>query len=268
MAVTVSEYPSEYAEALDEVLQHESYAAKYGVQGAEFVGAKTVKVPDITFGSAKLNDYDRFATENAATLNYTAYTLANDKQAVFAVDAVDDIDTAAVLSNNIVSEYQRQVLIPAVDADFFKSCVASAGGASTTALTAANIKAEIRKARSQFAQKGLSGGDIYLTSTALGLLEDATNREWASEESIVDSIGNYDGFNIFEVADDTLGANIVAISGGVQTVRYVTKRAVAYLHQPGTHTQGDCWLAQLRWVYGTVAFKNKRPGIYVNKKTA
>lgn len=268
MATTIPSLPVEYVDALDEALVHASYAARYAVDGAEFVNGRQVSIPDYDFGADEVKDYDRFATEDNVTINRTIYTLDNDKQATFYVDAADAIDEAAADITKIVAEYQRVKFAPAVDEDFFAQAVAQVASPSTTTLTAKNIVAEIRKARSQFTQAGLSGGDLYLTSDALGFLEDAVNREFSNETTINDTVGNYNGFEIFEVADDLLGCNMLAISGGTNTYRYITKRAAAYAFAPGSHTGGDGWLSQNRWIYGMVAHKNKKPGFFVNKKGA
>ena len=265
MPNTISKFPEAYTTALDEVLALASFATRYGDAGAEFVNAKTVNVPDISFASSTVNDYDGFKTTNDVTLTYTPYTLANDKQAVFTVDAVDDIDTAAELSTNAASQYERTIFAPSVDTDFFKTVLGKAKTTGTTALTAANVKGEIRKARNQFTEVGLTGGDLYMTSTALGLLEDATERQWSNDTVITDTVGSYDGFTIFEVPSLLIGCDFLAISGGKATARYITKRSASYIFAPGTHTSGDCWLSQHRWVYGTIVGKNKVAGIYANK---
>lgn len=269
MAVTIGEFPKDYIDALDEVLAGATYADRYAVQGAEFVNARQVSVPDISFGdSPDPVAYDRFKTEGTATVNRTVYTLDHDVEKVFYTDAVNSIDDAASSITNIVSEYERTVFGPYVDKDFFRVAAAQAKATVTTKLTAANIKAEIRKARTQFKQAGLAGGDLYMSSAALALLEDATNRQWSNDTSITDSVGVYDNFTIFEVPDDTLQTDFTAISGGTQTIRYITKRAIGYLFLPGQHTHGDGSLGQFRWVFGTIVHKNKKPGIYVNKAAA
>lgn len=264
--MAIAELPVEYLAELDSILTHESYAARYGVQGAEFVNAKQVKVPEISFGSGT-NAYNRFKTETEATLSYTVYTLDNDREATFYVDAVDDAAAQAVLSTNIASEFERSKFIPEVDTNFFKTAVAKAGGNNTVAITAENVRQEFRKARAQFTKAGLTGGELYVTTDVLGALEDATKRDWGNDTVITDSVGNYNGFDVFEVSEDLLGANVnfLAISGGQNTIRNITKRAVAYHFAPGTHTQGDGYLDQYRWVYGALVRKNKQAGIYVCK---
>lgn len=263
---TIPTFPVEYLEAIDEVLQGATYAGRYNVQGAEFVQGRQVSVPDISFGaSPDPTAYNRFQTESPVTVGRTVYTLDHDVEKVFYVDAAEAGDEPAIAMTNVVSEYERTVFGPYVDKDFFAKAKAAAKAKGTTTLTAGNVKGEIRKARQQFAEAGLAGGDLYMTSAALALLEDATDRQWSNDTVITDTVGSYDGFRIFEVPTDTLGCDFLAISGGTKTIRYITKRAAAYSFAPGQHTEGDGWLNQFRWIFGTLVWKNKKPGIYANQ---
>ena len=272
MAITATEFPTEYREALDEVLLGATYCGKYHVQGAEFVNNRQVSVPSISFGETpEPEDYNRFKTEGDATVSRKVYTLQYDKQKKFYGDAVDAIDEAATLATTVISEYLRTVFAPYEDKLFFQSIVTNAPKekakqyTGTTLLTADNIKAELRKVRKQFTQAGLRAGDLYMTSDALALLEDATNRQWGNDGAINDIIGQYDGFNIYEVADATLGTDFTAVANGVESIRYITKRAVSYLFMPGQHTEGDGWMAQMRWVFGHIALDNKKVALYTHK---
>ena len=271
MANTITTFPTVYLDAIDEVLAGATYANAYNVQGAEFVGGRQVSVPDISFGESAAPDaYDRFKTEGSVSIGRTTYTLDHDVQKVFYVDATEASDEPAIEATKVVSEYERAVFGPYIDKDFFAKALANAKATASETLTAATVKAAIRKARSQFTAAGLSGGSIYMSSDAVGFLEDATNREWANETTLVDSIGSYDGLSVYEVPSDILGTgvNFIAIAGGTSTIRYVTKRAAAYEFAPGQHTQGDGWLEQFRWVFGTLVYKNKKPGVYASKASA
>lgn len=266
---TITTFPTEYLDAIDEVLAGATYAGRYNVAGAEFVRGRQVSVPDISFGaSPDPVAYDRFSTESPVTIGRTVYTLDHDVQKVFYVDAEEAADEPAVAMTQVVSEYERTVFAPYIDKDFFAKAVAAAGGTSSVSPTKANVLSEIRKARSQFNNAGLSGGELYVTSDVLSALEEAVPREWSNESSITDAVGSYDGLQVFEVPTATLGCRMLAISGGLKTIRYVTKRAASYSFAPGQHTQGDGWLNQFRWVFGTLVWKNKKPGIWVNKASA
>lgn len=263
---TITTFPVEYLEAIDEVLAGATFAGRYNVQGAEFVRGRQVSVPDIDFGNnPDPIAYNRFATEAPVTVGRTVYTLDHDVEKVFYVDAAEAEDEPAIAMTNVVSEYERTIFGPYVDKDFFAKAKAGALTKGTTTLSAGNIKGELRKARQQFAEHGLAGGELYMTSAALALLEDATDRQWSNETAITDTVGSYDGFQVFEVPAATLGCDFLAISGGAKTIRYITKRAFNASFAPGQHTKGDGWLNQFRWIFGTLVWKNKKPGIYANE---
>lgn len=263
MADPKNEFPVEYLTALDKVIELESFTRKYQVDGAEFAQNRQVKVPVIEIADA-IADYDRFKTETKAGVHYDTYTLDQDKQAVFYVDAVNDIDQQHILTTNIISEFERLQLVPAIDSYFFGEVGKKALTKETTNLTAANIKEELRKARIQMVNNGFASADLYMTADALSCLEDAVDRQFSGEGIITDEVGRYNMFTIHMVPDSRMaGIDFAVIAPGV--VRHVVKRATQYLFQPGQHTNGDGWLAQMRWVYGNVALKNKVAGMYTNK---
>lgn len=268
-----NEFPVAYLEAIDEVLAGATYAGKYHVNGAEFTNGRQVKVPYIDFGEApEPVAYDRFKTESNTSKTYKLYELDHDVQKVFYSDAADVIDKAAFDMTQQISEWQRLIFEPYIDKDFFKVVTAKSFNVDETyepvTLSAANIKQEIRKVRTQFTAAGLRGGDLYLTSEALGYLEDATDRGWSNETTITDTVGSYDGFTLYEAPSDIIQCDFTAISGGLNTVRYITKRSAAYLFAPGSHQRGDGWLAQMRWIFGSIVRENKRPGIYTCNPSA
>lgn len=271
MATTINTFPDEYLDAIDEVLAGATYASAYNVQGAEFANGRQVSVPDISFGeSPDPVVYDRFRSgEASVVVNRTVYTLGHDVQKTFYVDAVDAGDDPAASQTTSISEYERTVFAPYIDKDFFSVAAKQAKATATETLTKDAIKPAIRAALNQFTDAGLAGGSLYVTSDVRGMLEDATNREWTNETSVTHAVGNWDGLDVFAVPTALLGTgmNFIAISGGTNTIRYVTKRAASYLFAPGQHTEGDGYLAQLRWVFGTIVRKNRKPGIYASKAT-
>lgn len=269
MATTIQTFPVEYLNAIDEVLVGATYAHRYDTEGTKFVSGRQVSVPSISFGdSPDPINYNKFATVGDVSITRQIYTLDNDKEKSFYIDAVDAMDEPAAQMTQIVSEYQRTILGPFIDKDFFAKAKARAMTTATAAIDETNVKSVIRAARTQFTNAGLSGGELYVTSDVLGALEDATDRQWSNETSILDTVGSYDGFQVFEVPDDVLGSDLIAISGGSATIHYVVKRAAAYTFAPGQHTSGDGWLQQMRWVFGTIVTNNKRPGIFASKHTA
>ncbi len=269
MATTITTFPTEYLDAIDEVLAGATYASAYNVGAAEFANGRQVSVPDISFGnSPDPVKYDRFQSGDATvSVNRTVYTLDHDVEKTFYVDAADAGDEPAAAQTTAIAEYERTVFAPYVDKDFFSVALAQAKATAKETLTKDTVKAGVRAALNQFTEAGLAGGNLYVTSDVRAMLEDATNREWSSETAITNSVGTWDGLTVYSVPTALLGTgvNFLAISGGTNTIRYITKRAATYQFAPGQHTQGDGYLAQLRWVFGTIVRKNRKPGIYASK---
>lgn len=258
--------PEIYLTALDEALALESFAAKYEVQGAEFVGAKTVKIPEIVFDGGTAA-YDQFATKGTAEINYATYVLDKDRQKAFYFDSVEEEDGANLRTANALREFERTLFVPEVDANFFTKAAAAAGTKATTTLSASNIIDELAKARAVMVNNGCAKADLFMTPTALGYLEKAINRQFAGEGVITDMVGVYNIFDVFMVPDARIStaADFIAIGQGVDAIKHVMKRRVNYMFAPGQHTEGDGYLSQNRWVYGTLAKKNKANAIYSNK---
>lgn len=263
-----TEFPVEYLTVLDEVIEQESFTTKYNVAGAEFANAKTVMVPEIIFDGGT-EDYDRFKTEGKSELKYEPYTLEYDRQKTFYVDAIEDLDEAHLRVLNQVTQFERTKFVPEIDKNFFGHVAKKAKTTGTAALTTSNIKAELRKARTQIVNAGFGRADLYVTADTLAILEDAINREFAGEGVITDMVGAYNIFDIYMVPDERMGGlDFAAIVNDPEVVRHVVKRAAHYFFAPGQHSTGDGYLDQMRWVYGDVTRKNKTAGLYAHKTSA
>lgn len=261
-----TQFPEEYLTTLDKILAAETYTAKYQAQGAEFTSVKTVKIPELVIGDALADYSGSFGNDDKAEIAYETYTLEKDREYSFTVDAVEDIDEQHLRVANGAAEVQRRLLIPEMDGYFFTKAAAAAKTAGKTKLTAANVKEELRKARTQFVANGIgTSADLFISSTALALLEDATDRQWSNEGDIHTTIGRYDIFDVYEVPDTVLAQDFIAIAGGQQTIKNIVKRAVTRVFTPEQNQVSDGWLCQMRWVYGNIAYKNQKAGIYANK---
>lgn len=261
-----TQFPQEYLTTLDKILAAETYTARYQVQGAEFTSIKTVNIPELVIGDSLADYAGSFGNDDKAEIAYTAYTLEKDREYSFTVDAVDDIDEQHLRVANGAAEVQRRLLIPEMDGYFFKKAAAAAKTSGKTQLTVENIKDELRNARTQFVANGIGlSADMFISSTALALLEKATDRQWSSESDIHTTVGRYDIFNVYEVPDTMLAQDFIAIAGGQQTIKNIVKRAVTRVFSPEQNQTSDGWLCQMRWVYGNIAYKNQKAGIYANK---
>lgn len=141
---------------VDEIFKKESKKALVTNQDFDWTGAHTVKVYKISTGS--MNDYDRTGTGSGATgsrygavesLNATTeeFTLKNDRSFTFAIDKLDEDETAQQLAAaSALARQQREVVIPEVDTYVYGVMAAGAGTKPTAiALTMDNIYDEITK---------------------------------------------------------------------------------------------------------------------------
>lgn len=266
-----TEFPVEYAQVLDEVIEQESFTTKYQVQGAEFAGSRSVKVPERKFkADDKTKPYDRFKNPDVVPIVNTTYTLDKDEEKAFVADALDVQDQPLLALQGTAAEFERRFFVPQIDAYFFGKAAAAAKTKATEDITAANVKELLRDARTQMVNNGFARADLYMTSDALACLEDSLDRQFAGEGEITDVVGRYNIFDIHEVPDARLGQDFIVIGQSAATsevIRLVWKRVVSKYFPPEINQSGDDHLLQLRWVYGTIALKNKNVGLFAHKGT-
>lgn len=152
MAINLAEKFEPYT---DELFKNESKRSLLTNQDFNWTGAHTVKVYKVT--TATMNDYDRAGTrENnsrygaVAALGATTeeFTLAKDRSFTFAIDKLDEDETAQQLSAaSALARQQREVIIPEVDTYVYDVMCTNAGNKpDAVALTSENIYDEILKA--------------------------------------------------------------------------------------------------------------------------
>lgn len=142
---------------VDEIFTKESKKALVTNTDFDWTGAHTIKVYKISTG--KMNDYDRQGTGSGATgsrygtvesLDATTeeFTLKNDRSFTFAIDKLDQDETANQLAAaTALARQQREVVIPEVDTYVYGVMTAGAGfRPEAVELTPENIYDEITKA--------------------------------------------------------------------------------------------------------------------------
>lgn len=261
-------FPTEYLTALDELFVQESVYSQFFEDGAEFANNKTVMIPEIVFNGDNKGTraYNRFATEDTLKVVYTPYELEKDREKVIYIDAVDNIDTANLQAANAMRLWTKEYFVPEYDQYFATSVLAKSGTKATETITKENVIEQFRAMRTAMTNAGHTLVDVWVTNAVKYALEDAIQRQFAGESAISDVVGRYNDFIIHCPGDARMGGmDFFGIGGGKDTIKGVMKRAASYAFAPGQHTQGDGFLYQNRWVYGTLGRKNKVAGIYTNK---
>lgn len=119
MSLSTTAFAEKFTGELDKILVDESAVGFMNDNAfrAKFVGAKTVKIPNISLQG--LGDYDRdtgFINGTVSVAN-TAYTMKQDRARSFSIDREDMDETGiAELAGEVLSEFVRTKVIPETDA--------------------------------------------------------------------------------------------------------------------------------------------------------
>lgn len=156
---------TKFAPYTDEQFKAESKKSLLTNNDFNWTGAHTVKVYKIT--TSAMNDYDRSGSNvgvtdgEAGTVVWSRYgavaalsatneefTLSKDRSFTFAIDKLDQDETAQQLSAaSALARQQREVVIPEVDTYVYgKMCTGAGTKPTALALTKTNIYEEILKA--------------------------------------------------------------------------------------------------------------------------
>lgn len=119
MSLSTTAFAEKFTGELDKILVDESSVGFMNDNAfrAKFVGAKTVKIPNISLQG--LGDYDRETGFIKGTVNVanTAYTMKQDRARSFSIDREDMDETGiAELAGEVLSEFVRTKVIPETDA--------------------------------------------------------------------------------------------------------------------------------------------------------
>jgi hypothetical protein len=250
-----------------------------------YEGGSSIKIPKLSTNG--LADYDRannkYPTSGAVTVGYETRTMSQDRAQEFRFDRYDVDETNFVLTaGNTLDVFQREHLIPEIDAYRYSAIYALLEAASTAAPNgisdytpdADTIFAQFLKdIYTVMDQSGVTqDGMIATVSTpVMGLFEAAlNNRHRYLGETTVERGGvsfkvpSIDGIPIISVGSDRMKTGYVfgdgsfAPADGARDINWiicprnapiaVSKSGSLKITDPNTpgHTDGDCWVLQLR----------------------
>lgn len=119
MAINTLAFNTKLSEELEKKLVQDAQTGFFAdnAMRAKFVGAQTVKIPNVDMNG--LGDYDRDEgfPQGAITVSSTAYTLTQDRGRKFQLDREDEDETGvAGLAGKVLGEFVRTQVAPEVDA--------------------------------------------------------------------------------------------------------------------------------------------------------
>lgn len=265
---------------VDEMFSTEAKKSLVTNEDFTWTGAHTVKVYKIS--TATMNDYDRSGSGEGssrygtiASLNATTeeFTLTKDRSFTFAIDKMDNDETAQQLAGaTALARQEREVIIPEVDTYVFgKMCTGAGNKPAAITLDENNIYDEILKASEALdnAEAPDTGRVLIVTPTTYKLLKQCPDItldcDIAQEQRLQGVIAMVDGLNVVKVPAKRLPTDFgFMVCHKVATVAPV-KLEDYKVHSDPPGISGD--LVEGRIVYDAFVLDNKKNAIYYQAVT-
>lgn len=270
------ELASVFAPLTDEKFAVESKKELLTNNDISFTGAKSVKVYKISTGT--MNDYDRAGTgancsRFGAVESLSATTeemmLKNDRSFTFAIDRLDEDETAQQLAGASALERQlREVVIPEVDAYVYRVMCENAGHKpEPIKVNHDNLYSEITRANAALDDAAVPeiGRVVLLSPAAYRILKnvpdmiqaiDLTNESYRTHGVI----GMLDGCLVIKVPSCRLPENFGFMVAHPSATVAPTKLEDFRMHQDPPGISGT--LVEGRIVYDCFVLENKADAIY------
>lgn len=267
---------------VDEKFSSESKKALLTNNDFDWTGAHSIKVYKVS--TSDMNDYDR-AGANTAT-NWSRFgpvagldatteemTLKKDRSFTFAIDRLDEDETAGQLqAASALARQLREKVIPEIDTYVYGVMCNGAGNKPTaTALTAENICGEIFKANTTLdnAEVPETGRIIVVTPDIYLLMKQSKDlfleTDVAENMRLHGVIAQLDGAQIIKVPANRLPSDFgFMVAHPVATVA-PTKLEDYRIHQDPPGISGD--LVEGRVCYDAFVLDNKKAAIYYQAVT-
>lgn len=262
---------------VDEIFKKESKKALVTNQDFDWTGAHAVKVYKISTGS--MNDYDRAGTGSGITgsrygsvesLDATTeeFTLKKDRSFTFAIDKLDEDETAQQLeAASALARQQREVVIPEVDTYVYGVMATGAGTKpAAVALTVDNIYDEITKGTNV-----LDNAEIPEENRVIIVSPDVYRLMKKSKDIVMETdidsnlrkqgvVSNLDGASVIKVPATRLPENCGFILCHPCATVAPTKLEDYKIHRDPPGISGS--LVEGRICYDAFVLENKKMAIY------
>lgn len=266
----------------DEIFSTESKKSLLTNQDFDWNGAHTVKVYKV--GTSDMNDYKRNPEEGFTGSRYGTikdldatteeFTLKKDRSFTFAIDKLDEDETAQQLSAaSALARQQRQMVIPEIDSYVYGVMCENAGiKAEAIELTADNIFEEITKANN-----ALDNAEVPETERVLVVSPDVYTLMKRCKDIIMETditaemrlrgvISNLDGAAVIKVPAVRLPENFGFMLAHPCATVAPTKLEEYKIHQDPPGISGS--LVEGRICYDAFVLENKTKAIYYQERTA
>ena len=272
---------TKFAPYTDEIFSTESKKSLLTNQDFDWTGAHTVKVYKV--GTSEMTDYNRNPVEGFTGSRYGTvkdldatteeFTLKKDRSFTFAIDKLDEDETAQQLAAaSALARQQRQVVIPEVDAYTYGVMAENAGHKpEAVELTEDNIYTEITNANN-----ALDNAEVPETDRQLVVSPDVYTLMKRSKDIVMETdisaemrlkgvIAMVDGAQVVKVPATRLPENFgFMLAHPVATVA-PTKLEDYKIHLDPPGISGS--LVEGRICYDAFVLDNKKKAIYYQEQT-
>lgn len=272
----------QYSTLLDEVYKLSSLTAILDGNNAlikEGANANEILIPKMDMqGLADYNKQTGYPMGDV-TLEYETKKCTYDRGRMFAVDSMDNIESAGLAFGQLSGEFLRTKVVPELDAFRFAS-YAQINGVTTVAAALAEAKAAIaaiRSARSAIenAEANLATCVLFINPVLMGMIEDmdttASKRALEGFAGIVkvpagrfyskvDLTASGAGGFKKNTAGKAINFMIVDKTAAIQYQKHTVSKIIT----PDQNQDADAWKFGYRTVGIAECLDNKKAGIYVH----
>lgn len=276
---------------LDEIYKKSAATSVFDarVMTNAFTGVNEIKV--LKVGTVGLGNYSRDTGYPKATVTATWETmkLTIERGREFSVDRMDDEETLGMTFGAVVGGYQREHVVPELDAYRFAKYASTKGilKASSATLTKETIIGAIDDAVAKMDEEEVPRTERVLNiSTALQpMLNSALARQWGSDGTVNTILSCYNdmpinwvvpgrfntsitlndgssenGFKAVEAASKAINFMIIHKPAVLQVVKF----ALPKIFSPEENQDKDAWKFQFRLYHDAFVYDNKVKGIYLH----
>lgn len=298
--MALGSYITKFTNKLDKMIEVGTKTSDLNLNGdllGDFNDAGEIKVPTMVMdGLANYGKSTGFVAGGVST-DWETMKLRYDRGREFEIDIIDDDDRAAIVSANLMTEFERTKVIPEVDAVRFATLAGNAGTTVAADLTTADATYKaVATAEEKIEDLGvdLSTCILYCTSAVKRMLRENQKQNYRLDQG-QDPNGNFvtwDEMKIvtvpsarfqskitlldgttedqeaggYQAASDAVALNFMIVhpSAAAAIQRHKTLRYFA----PETNQKKEAHLWQFRLFHDLLVYTNKRGLIYAHTAAA
>lgn len=265
--------------------------------------AKTVFIPKMHLTGLRNYSRNEGFKRGVQELTWEPHTFTQDRGTEFIVDIMDDIETLGIAYGKLALEFQKNHVIPELDAYRFATYFEKAYNKDTTNPTKSNVYGLLNDAMTELDEQEVpeEGRLLFVSNQFYNLMKQSTEvqKKWdvmdhQDSKGITFKVEYFDGIRVekvpqrrFKTAIEILdteegGYEFAADAGNINflfvhpsAIMQIVKRAVTRPFAPtpdlaaqtgawGVNQKGDGWLLQERIYHDSFVLGNKTTALFAN----